>query len=269
MKTAFKVAAIQMVSTTQPQQNLDTAARLVAQAAADGAQLVVLPEYFCLMGREEGDKVRIRETFGDGPIQQQLAAMARDNGVWLVGGTLPLACDADNKVLNSLLLFAPDGSVHSRYDKIHLFGFTGNGERYCESDSIVAGSQPLRAQTPLADIAFGICYDLRFPELFRQMAPFDLLVLPAAFTAQTGEAHWEVLLRARAIENLAYVLAPAQGGVHENGRHTWGRSMLVDPWGTVLAQQDQGPGTVTGVLDAERLRTVRAQLPALTHRVLP
>ena len=267
MKTAFKVAAIQMVSTTQPQQNLDTAARLVAQAAADGAQLVVLPEYFCLMGREEGDKVRIRETFGDGPIQQQLAAMARDNKVWLVGGTLPLTCDADNKVLNSLLLFAPDGSVHSRYDKIHLFGFTGNGERYCESDSIVAGNQPLRAETPLADIAFGICYDLRFPELFRQMAPFDLLVLPAAFTAQTGEAHWEVLLRARAIENQCYVLASAQGGSHENGRKTHGQSIIIDPWGRIVAQLDKGEGVVIAEIDPEIINSVRTRLPALSHRV--
>ncbi|MGM8063269.1 carbon-nitrogen hydrolase family protein [Vogesella indigofera] len=267
MKTAFKVAAIQMVSTTQPQQNLDTAARLVAQAAADGAQLVVLPEYFCLMGREEGDKVRIREPFGDGPIQQQLAAMARNNKVWLVGGTLPLTCDADNKVLNSLLLFAPDGSVHSRYDKIHLFGFTGNGERYCESDSIVAGSQPLRAQTPLADIAFGICYDLRFPELFRQMAPFDLLVLPAAFTAQTGEAHWEVLLRARAIENQCYVLASAQGGSHENGRKTHGQSIIIDPWGRIVAQLDKGEGVVIAEIDPEIINSVRTRLPALSHRV--
>ncbi|MCQ4145048.1 carbon-nitrogen hydrolase family protein [Vogesella sp. AC12] len=267
MKTAFKVAAIQMVSTTQPQQNLDTAARLVAQAAADGAQLVVLPEYFCLMGREEGDKVRIREPFGDGPIQQQLAAMARDNKVWLVGGTLPLACDDEHKVLNSLLLYAPDGSVHSRYDKIHLFGFTGNGERYCESDSIVAGSQPLRAETPLADIAFGICYDLRFPELFRQMAPFDLLVLPAAFTAQTGEAHWEVLLRARAIENQCYVLASAQGGSHENGRKTHGQSLIIDPWGRIVAQLDKGEGVVIAEIDPEIINSVRTRLPALSHRV--
>ena len=250
MKTAFKVAAIQMVSTTHLQQNLDTAARLVAQAAADGAQLVVLPEYFCLMGREEGDKVRIRETFGDGPIQQQLAAMARDN-----------------KVLNSLLLYAPDGSVHSRYDKIHLFGFTGNGERYCESDSIVAGSQPLRAETPLADIAFGICYDLRFPELFRRMTPFDLLILPAAFTAQTGEAHWEVLLRARAIENQCYVLASAQGGSHENGRKTHGQSLIIDPWGRIVTQLDKGEGVVIAEIDPEIIHSVRSRLPALAHRV--
>ena len=267
MKQAFTVATIQMVSGTDPAHNLATAARLVADAACQGAQLVVLPEYFCLMGREDGDKVRIREPFGDGPIQQALAAMAREHGVWLVGGTVPLQCDADDKVFNTLLLYAPDGSVHSRYDKIHLFGFSGLGERYCESDSIVAGSEPLRAQTPLADIAFGICYDLRFPELFRNMAPFDLLVLPAAFTATTGEAHWEVLLRARAIENQCYVVASAQGGLHENGRKTHGQSLVIDPWGRIVAQLDKDEGVLLARIDPTIIQSVRTRLPALAHRV--
>jgi len=183
MSKNFRVAAVQMVSGTDPQQNLQRAAALVAEAAGQGAELIVLPEYFCLMGRQDGDKVAISEPYGAGPLQQALAALAREHGVWLVGGTVPLVSPQPGKVLNTLLLFAPDGSVAGRYDKIHLFGFTGQGERYCESDSIVAGSEPLKISTPLADIAFGICYDLRFPELFRQMAPFDLLVLPAAFTA--------------------------------------------------------------------------------------
>jgi nitrilase len=267
MDKAFKVAAVQMVSGTEPQRNLARAAQLVAEAAAQGAQLVVLPEYFCLMGRHDGDKVAIREAYGSGPLQDALAAMARDNGVWLVGGTIPLACPDDGRVYNTLLLYAPDGSVHSRYDKIHLFGFTGQGERYCESDSILAGSQPLRASTPLADIAFGICYDLRFPELFRRMTPFDLLVLPAAFTATTGAAHWEVLLRARAIENQCYVLASAQGGEHENGRHTHGQSLLIDPWGNIVAQIGKGEGVVVGDIDPNTLHSVRSRLPALDHRV--
>lgn len=267
MEKAFKAAALQMVSSTSVADNLATAARLVAQAAAEGAQLVVLPEYFCLMGRADGDKVRIREAFGEGDIQQRLAAMAREHGVWLVGGTVPLSCDVADKVFNTLLLYAPDGSVHSRYDKIHLFGFTGVGERYCESDSIVAGTQPLRAVTPLADIAFGICYDLRFPELFRNMAPFDLLVLPAAFTATTGEAHWEILLRARAIENQCYVLASAQGGTHENGRSTHGQSIIIDPWGRIVAQLDKGEGVVMATIDPDNIQSVRSRLPALAHRV--
>lgn len=267
MEHAFKVAAVQMVSTTDPQRNLTRAAELVAEAAAAGARLVVLPEYFCLMGRADGDKVAIREPFGDGPLQRGLAAMARDNGVWLVGGTIPLACPDPGRVFNTLLLYAPDGSVHGRYDKIHLFGFTGQGERYCESDSIVPGSEPLRVSTPLAELAFGICYDLRFPELFRRMAPFDLLILPAAFTATTGEAHWEVLLRARAIENQCYVLASAQGGSHENGRHTHGQSLLIDPWGKIVAQLDKGEGVVVADIDPTLLQSVRSRLPALAHRV--
>ncbi|MFC3531341.1 carbon-nitrogen hydrolase family protein [Vogesella facilis] len=267
MTQAFKVAAVQMVSGTDPQQNLQRAAALVAEAAAQGAKLVVLPEYFCLMGRQDGDKVAIREAFADGPLQQALAAMAREHGVWLVGGTVPLACPQADKVYNTLLLFAPDGSVAGRYDKIHLFGFTGQGERYCESDSIVAGSQPLKVSTPLADIAFGICYDLRFPELFRQLAPFDLLVLPAAFTATTGEAHWEVLLRARAIENQCYVLASAQGGTHENGRKTYGQSLIIDPWGRIVAELATGEGVVVAEIDPKLIQSVRERLPALAHRV--
>lgn len=267
MSKNFRVAAVQMVSGTDPQQNLQRAAALVAEAAGLGAELIVLPEYFCLMGRQDGDKVAISEPYGAGPLQQALAALAREHGVWLVGGTVPLVSPQPGKVLNTLLLFAPDGSVAGRYDKIHLFGFTGQGERYCESDSIVAGSEPLKISTPLADIAFGICYDLRFPELFRQMAPFDLLVLPAAFTATTGEAHWEVLLRARAIENQCYVLASAQGGTHENGRSTHGQSIVIDPWGRIVAQLAKGEGVVLADIDQELIHSVRERLPALVHRV--
>lgn len=268
MKQNFTVATIQMVSGTSLAANLATASRLVAEAAAGGAQLVVLPEYFCLMGKHDKDKVAIREAYGRGEIQQTLAALAREYRLWLVAGTIPLACPEDDKVFNTLLVYRPDGEVAGRYDKIHLFGFTGNGERYCESDSIVAGDTPLRLQTPLADLAFGICYDLRFPELFRGMTPFDVLILPAAFTATTGQAHWEVLLRARAIENQCYVIASAQGGLHENGRATHGQSLVIDPWGKIVAQFDKGEGVVFADIDFANLEQVRSRLPALAHRVI-
>ncbi|PXX48277.1 carbon-nitrogen hydrolase family protein [Aquitalea magnusonii] len=268
MKQKFIAAAVQMVSGTDVAANLATAARLVAEAAAAGAAFVVLPEYFCLMGRQDGDKVAISEEPGHGPLQTALAAMARDNKVWLAAGTVPLRCPAPGKVFNSTLVFDPAGQQAARYDKIHLFGYTGNGERYCESDSIQAGSTPVRVDIGLAEVACGICYDLRFPELFRQLAPFDVMILPAAFTATTGEAHWEVLLRARAIENQCYVIASGQGGTHENGRKTHGQSMIIDPWGRILAQQALGEGVVLAEIDPALLHAVRSGLPALAHRVL-
>ncbi len=268
MKEKFKVAVAQMVSGTDVPANLATAARLVREAAAEGARFVVLPEYFCLMGRQDGDKVAISETFGHGPMQSALAAMARESGVWLAAGTLPLTCPEPGKVFNTTLVYSPQGEVKARYDKIHLFGFTGNGERYCESDSILAGATPVKVDIGLAEVACGICYDLRFPELFRTLSPFDAMILPAAFTATTGEAHWEVLMRARAIENQCYVLASAQGGTHENGRKTHGQSMIIDPWGKILAQVDKGEGVAVAELDPELLHSVRSHLPALAHRVL-
>ena len=268
MKQKFIAAAVQMVSGTDVAANLATAARLVAEAAVAGARFVVLPEYFCLMGRQDSDKVAISEEAGDGPLQAALAAMARDNKVWLAAGTIPLRCPEPGKVFNSTLVFDPAGQLAARYDKIHLFGYTGNGERYCESDSIQAGSSPVKVDIGLAEVACGICYDLRFPELFRQLAPFDVMILPAAFTATTGEAHWEVLLRARAIENQCYVIASGQGGTHENGRKTHGQSMIIDPWGRILAQQALGEGVVLAEIDPALLHSVRSGLPALAHRVL-
>ena len=272
----MKVAAIQMVSGTQRDDNLRAARALLEQAALGGAELAVLPEYFCVMGHKDTDKLALREADGDGVIQRFLADTARALKMWIVGGTLPLQTAAPDRVRNTTLVFDPTGACVARYDKIHLFRFDNGREQYDEGRVFEAGNTPVQFDLHARDgqrwrVGLSVCYDLRFPELFRAhaRAAADLLLVPSAFTHTTGQAHWEVLLRARAIENLAYVLAPAQGGVHENGRHTWGRSMLVDPWGTVLAQQDQGPGTVTGVLDAGRLRTVRAQLPALTHRVLP
>ncbi|RQO82634.1 carbon-nitrogen hydrolase family protein [Acidovorax sp. FJL06] len=271
----MKVAAIQMVSGPQRDDNLRAARTLLEDAARSGAELAVLPEYFGLMGHKDTDKLALREAEGDGPIQRFLADTARTLQMWIVGGTLPLQTAAPDRVRNTTLVFDPSGACVARYDKIHLFRFDNGREQYDEGRVIEAGNAPVQFDLHARDgqhwrVGLSVCYDLRFPELYRAhaRARADLLLVPSAFTHTTGQAHWEVLLRARAIENLAYVLAPAQGGVHQNGRHTWGHSMLVDPWGTVLAQQDQGPGTVAGVLDAQRLRAVRAQLPALTHRVL-
>jgi len=271
----MKVAALQMVSGISLDANLAQARTLLAEAAAQGAELAVLPEYFCFMGARDTDKIALRETEGEGPIQRFLANAAREFGLWVVGGTLPLACDSDTQVFNTTLAFDPSGACVARYDKIHLFRFENGAERFDEAAVIRAGQTPARFTLTARDgtawrVGLSVCYDLRFPELYRQhaRAGADLLLVPSAFTYTTGCAHWEVLLRARAVENLAYVLAPAQGGSHENGRRTWGHSMLVDPWGTVQAQRQEGPGVVTGALDPAFLQQVRTQLPALDHCVL-
>ena len=271
----MKVAAIQMVSTAQVDANLQQAHSLLQQAAAAGAELAVLPEYFCLIGQQDSDKLAIQESFGSGPIQQFLADTARTLGLWLVGGTLPLTGAGENKVFNSTLVFNPQGACAARYDKIHLFRFDNGREHYDESRVLDRGQSPTRFALPSRDghswqIGLSVCYDLRFAELYRGYAAegVDLLLVPAAFTHTTGKAHWEVLLRARAIENLAYVCAAAQGGVHPNGRQTWGQSLLIDPWGQLLAQQAQGPGVVLAELDAAAMQHWRSQLPALQHRVL-
>lgn len=271
----MKIAALQMVSGLSLQANLDTALSLLQQAAASGAELAVLPEYFCLMGLADTDKLAFRENFGQGPIQDFLGQTARALGLWIVGGTLPLVADDEQHVLNTSLAFSPQGECVARYDKIHLFQFDNGRERYVESAVIQAGHQPVVFDATARSgevwrIGLSVCYDLRFPELYRTLSAqgADLLLVPSAFTHTTGQAHWELLLRARAIENQAYVLAPAQGGVHENGRHTWGHSMLVDPWGDVQAMQAQGQGLVQASAEIERTTQVRTRLPALTHRVL-
>ncbi|MCM2253614.1 MAG: carbon-nitrogen hydrolase family protein [Ramlibacter sp.] len=268
----MKVAAIQMVSGVAVQANLDAARALLEEAARAGAQLAVLPENFCLMGHSEKDKLGARERFGDGAVQRFLAQSARELGLWVAGGTLPLAGGDDAHVRNTLLVYAPDGTCAARYDKIHLFKFDNGREHYDESRVIDPGREPAAFALPAADgrhwrVGLSVCYDLRFPELYRALGA-DVLLVPSAFTYGTGQAHWELLLRARAVENLAYVIAPAQGGVHENGRRTWGHTMVVDPWGSVLAQHADGPGVVTAQLDAERQARLRLQLPALEHRVL-
>ena len=264
----IRVAAVQMVSGPTVPENLVAAGTLIAQAAAGGARLVVLPEYFAILGLRDDDKVAVRERDGAGPIQDFLAATARRHGIWLVGGSAPLACDDPGRVRNSSLVYDDRGQRVARYDKIHLFGFDNGAERYEESRTIEAGDTVRVVETPFGRIGLSICYDLRFPELYRAMQPVDLILVPSAFTATTGRAHWETLLRARAIENLCYVLAAAQGGRHANGRDTHGDSMLVDPWGAVVSRLPTGPGVVSGEIDPAFLERMRANLPALEHRTL-
>ncbi len=271
VRSTVRVAAVQMVSKPSIEANLRDAAVLIEQAVADGARLVALPEYFCLMGRDS-DKVTAREADGQGPIQEFLAATAARHRIWLVGGTVPLVAPQPDRVKNSVLVYGPDGQRVARYDKIHLFAFTKGQESYDEARTITPGTE-LRSfdlapdDGPRIKVGLSVCYDLRFPELYRALGAPDLILVPAAFTATTGRAHWLTLLRARAIENLCYVLAPAQGGKHENGRATFGRSVLFDPWGETLAQHDEGPGVVAGDVDLARIAELRASLPALSHRV--
>jgi predicted amidohydrolase len=263
-----RVAAVQMISSPDVQQNIASARRLVAEAAASGAQLVTLPEYWPIMGLSEVDKVAHAEQPGSGPIQDFMGAAAREHGVWLIGGTLPLVSPEAGKVLNTTLVYDPQGRPASRYDKVHLFGFTKGDETYDEARTIVPGQAVVAFEAPFGRVGVAICYDLRFPELFRAMGECTLMVVTAAFTHTTGMAHWEVLLRARAIENQCYVLASAQGGLHPNGRRTFGHSMLIDPWGEVKALLAEGEGVVSGELDAAFLAQVRESLPALRHRKL-
>ncbi|MET0980837.1 MAG: carbon-nitrogen hydrolase family protein [Telluria sp.] len=263
-----RVAAVQMVSTPVVEENIATARRLVAEAAATGASLVTLPEYWPIMGMTDKDKVAHAEQPGNGPIQDCLAQLAREHGIWLIGGTLPLASGDAGRVLNTTLVYDPQGALVGRYDKIHLFGFNKGSESYDEARTIVPGESVGVFDAPFGRVGLSVCYDLRFPELYRAMGECALIIVPAAFTYTTGRAHWEVLLRARAIENQCYVLAAAQGGMHVNGRRTWGHSMLVDPWGEVKAVLPEGEGVITGELDPAFLAGVRESLPALRHRTM-
>lgn len=272
----MKVAAIQMRSSPDVAENVRLAQALVSEAVEQGAELVALPEYFCGLGLRDTDKLAYAEAWGDGPLQQTLSQWAAQHRIWLAGGTLPLRASSPAHVLNSLLLFSPHGDCTARYDKVHLFRFTAGAEHYDEAQVVQAGNQPVTARITDRsgadwNVGLSVCYDLRFPELYRSHAAVgaDLVLVPSAFTYTTGRAHWEVLLRARAIENQCYVLAPAQGGIHDNGRHTWGHSMLVNPWGQVQAVRSaEGAGVVLAELDRAFLRQVRQQLPALEHRVL-
>ena len=271
----LRVAAVQMISGPEVGPNLAVAARLIEEAAAQGARLVALPEYFPLIGATDAERLAAREPNGAdggaGPIQDFLAGAARRHGIWLVGGSIPTFADDPQKLRNTCLVFDDAGRQVARYDKIHLFGFRKGEESYDESATIEAGGVPAAFDSPWGRVGLGICYDLRFPELFRALARWpdalDLLVLPAAFTETTGRAHWELLLRARAVENQCYVVASAQGGQHPNGRVTHGNSMIVDPWGGILARLDKGEGVAGADLAATRLAEVRASLPALQHRI--
>ena len=261
-----KVAAVQMVSTPSVADNIASARRLVAEAAATGAKLVTLPEYWPIMGMLDADKVSQAEQPGHGPIQDFMAETAKRHGIWLIGGTLPLVSPDAARVMNTTLVFGPDGKPVSRYDKIHLFGFTKGHESYDEARTIVPGASVGTFDAPFGRVGLSVCYDLRFPELYRAMGDCALIVVPAAFTHTTGMAHWEILLRARAIENQCYVLASAQGGTHANGRRTFGHSMLIDPWGEIKDVLAEGEGVVSGEIDLDYLAKVRESLPALKHR---
>jgi predicted amidohydrolase len=266
--TTLRVAAIQMTSGRDVGANLEKAAALIGSAAKAGASLVLLPENFGLMGLHARDKLAARERDGDGPQQAFLARMAREHDQYVIGGSVPLACDDPTRTRQSLLVYGPDGQRCARYDKIHLFRFTHGDEDYDEAKTIVAGGTPTTFAASCGSVGLSICYDLRFPELYRALGDMALAVVPAAFTARTGRAHWETLLRARAIENQCYVLAAAQTGEHPGGRRTWGHSMLVDPWGEIVAVQADGEGVVVGDVDPSRITNVRARLPALSHRTL-
>jgi nitrilase len=268
----MKVAAIQMVSGVSLDANLSEALRLLRQAAACGAELAVLPEYFCFMGQQDSDKLLLAEQPGLGTVQDFLSDAARDLKLWLVGGTLPMATDDPQHAANASVVYNPKGQAVSRYDKIHLFRYDNGRESYDEAAVLKAGDTPTTFDCSGRDgqtwrVGQSVCYDLRFGELYRLLAA-DVILMPAAFTHTTGQAHWEVLLRARAIENQAYVIASAQGGLHENGRRTWGHSMVIDPWGQVMALHATGPGIAMAELDMAELQRVRQQLPALQHRKL-
>ena len=264
------VAAIQMASAPQTDANLLEAGRLIQLAKEQGAELIVLPENFPIMGMEETDKVKIRERFNDGPIQNFLRDQAKRHKLWIVGGTIPLECDDPNKILAACMLYNSDGEVVARYDKIHLFDVELEGEEsYKESETIAAGNELVVVDTPFGRLGLAVCYDLRFPELFRALIDrgAEIIALPAAFTATTGQAHWECLVRARAIENLCYMIAANQGGYHKNGRNTYGDSMIVGPWGNVLNRLSRGAGVVIANVDVEQMHNTRRTFPCLDHRI--
>lgn len=265
---ALRIAAIQMASGPSVAANLSEAEMLLEMAARQGARLAVLPEYFAIMGMRDTDKVDVREADGTGPIQRFLAEQAKLHDIWIVGGSVPLQCDSPDKVRNSCLVYDNKGKRVARYDKIHLFGLDMGNESYQEERTIEPGNQVVVLDTPFGRMGLSICYDLRFPELYRAMQPVDLIVVPSAFTETTGKAHWEVLVRARAIENLAYVIAAGQGGYHLNGRETHGNSMIVDPWGVVLDRLPRGSGVVIANINPDYQQRLRDSLPALQHRSL-
>jgi predicted amidohydrolase len=267
-QSMFRVAAIQMASGPNVAANLQEAGRLIELAAATGARIVSLPEYFPIMGMKDTDKVAAREKDGSGPIQSFLSEQARRHRIWIVGGSVPLEASTPEKVRNSCLVYNQAGERVARYDKIHLFGFEMGQERYSEERTIEPGDKVVTVDSPYGRLGISICYDLRFPELYRAMGDVDLVFVPSAFTETTGKAHWDTLIRARAIENLAYVVAPAQGGYHVNGRETHGHTMIVDPWGVVLDRLARGSGVVVAGVNPTYQAKIRRSLPALTHKTV-
>lgn len=268
MPSMTKIAGIQMASGPHVSANLSEAERLIEIAVHQGAKLIALPEYFAIMGLKDTDKVAAREKEGSGPIQRFLAKTAKKHQIWIIAGSIPLECDSQKKVRNSCIVFDDKGKQVARYDKIHLFGLDLGNEHYHEETTIEPGGEIVTVDTPFGKIGLSICYDLRFPELYRAMGQVDIIVVPSAFTETTGKAHWETLVRARAIENLAYVLAPAQGGYHASGRETHGNSMIVDPWGVVLDRLPRGSGVVIGTINPGYVASLRKSLPALKHRTI-
>lgn len=268
-----RVAAIQMASSPNVGANLTEAARLISRAVDAGAELVVLPENFAHMGMKEPDKLVVQEAYGSGPIQHFLATQADKHRVWIVGGTIPIKSDDANRARAACLLYNERGKVVARYDKIHLFDVKihESGETYIESQTIEPGREVVVADTPFGRLGLSVCYDIRFPELFRRMVneKVEIIAIPSAFTATTGRAHWETLARARAIENLSYVIAAAQGGYHLSGRETHGDSMIIDPWGKVLDRLPRGSGFVIANINLDFLRQVRRNFPTLEHRRIP
>jgi deaminated glutathione amidase len=255
-----RIAAIQMVSAPELAPNLAAAERLVAAAAAAGARLAALPENFYIIGRHEGDKVKLAEPDGRGPVQDFLSSIAKKHRLWILAGTTPISSSDGKRVRGACLVYDDAGRRVARYDKMHLFRFKNQNEEYDETRTVEAGTQPLAIESPFGRLALSVCYDVRFPELYRGLGMFDVMFVPSAFTVPTGKAHWETLLRARAIENKAYVVAPAQGGTHAGGRRTWGHTMIVDPWGEILGIQEEGEGLVVAEIDLERIKDIRRRL---------
>jgi predicted amidohydrolase len=267
-QSMFRVAAIQMASGPNVTANLQEAGRLIELAAATGARIVALPEYFGIMGMKDTDKVAARERDGAGPMQDFLAETARRYKVWIVGGSVPMESTDPDRVRNACLVYNQKGERVARYDKIHLFGFDMGQERYTEERTIEPGDKVCTVESPYGKLGISVCYDLRFPELYRAMGDVDLIMVPSAFTETTGKAHWDTLIRARAIENLAYVIAPAQGGYHVNGRETHGHTMIVDPWGVVLDRLPRGSGVVVAGVNPTYQAKIRRSLPALSHKTV-
>jgi deaminated glutathione amidase len=256
-----RIAAIQMVSTPELAPNLAAAERLVSAAAAAGAKLAALPENFYIIGRDPADKVRLGEPDGRGPVQDFLSELSRKTGIWLVGGTAPISTKDEKRIRSACLVYDDRGRRVARYDKTHLFRYESPAERHDESLTLEPGGGPVAVESPFGRLGLSVCYDVRFPEHYRGMAPLDVIFVPSAFTVPTGQAHWEVLLRARAVENMAYVVAPAQGGTHASGRRTYGHTMIVDPWGEVLAARaEDGEGVVLAEIDTERMQEMRRRL---------